>query len=974
MPSGVLYSGLVAALIQSAEAGLVGRELEIAQLERCLDETRAGHASMLAVAGEPGIGKTCMLDELERLARERGHPVLSGRALEFESDVPFAPLIDALDDHLRDLRSPLLGQLSGEELSELAAVFPAFADRPGVATGALEAERYRLHRAARELLQTLASSGPLVLMLDDLHWADEASLELLAYLLRRPPRAPLLIALTFRPRQASPALMTALDSAARAGAPMQSIELTPLSEEQAAELLAGAAADPAQAREIFEFSAGNPFYIEQLASTGRTLPELSHSDPPEVITAAIAEEVAMLRESAQLLLLAGVVLGDPFDGAQAVAIADLDPARARPLFEHLGAHDLLSHTDDPGRFAFRHPIVRAAIYAAAPSDVLVALHQRAAAELERAGASTAAIAHHVERCAAPGDDEAADLLTRAARESITRAPAAAAHWFEAALKLCELDPPSTRVELLVTLARALTGAGRLEAAHERLEEALALIPADAPTRSELIALCASIDQQLGRAVEAHARLVAALASLPAEPSPRRLALETELALEPAYAYRSSPESDSSARELATISDGDGDRATRASVSATLALRATLLGQVGDAVGHADHAASLLDALDEHELSGRLDVPHRLGGSELYLNRFEHASRHLTRGVALARATGQGRFLVPMLAHLAASQAMIGQLDPARSSAEDALDTARLTGPPALLSYALVCAGMTEIQAGDYRAAHAFAQEAHELAEELAASTFTAMASGLLATTSLELGDPARARTLFERSEIADIREPQAALLSAHWEALVRTLLALDCRSEAESVLQRIDAAIAPLELPLPRAHARRARAYLLLATAQPGRAAEQALAAATLAQEASAIIEAARARALAGQALASAGHEGAAINTLERATRTLSSGRAVGHRDHAARDPGLVAHPAPAPSREPARAKLPKLTPRQQEIARLVADGLTNQQIADELGVKVKTVEMHLTRAYSRLGVNGRAALAEMVAGAVAQH
>ena len=110
-------------------------------------------------------------------------------------------------------------------------------------------------------------------------------------------------------------------------------------------------------------------------------------------------------------------------------------------------------------------------------------------------------------------------------------------------------------------------------------------------------------------------------------------------------------------------------------------------------------------------------------------------------MALARATGQGRFLIPTLAHLGATQAALGQLAMARRSSEDAVDTARLTGPASLRLWALIYAVQVELHAGDLHAAHALARDAHRLADQLPPSSFTAKAHALLATTTLELGDP-----------------------------------------------------------------------------------------------------------------------------------------------------------------------------------------------------------------------------------------
>ena len=171
--------------------------------------------------------------------------------------MPFGIWIDALDDHVGTLGERKLEALIGERVAELARVLPSAG--PGASAGGLQDERFHAYRAVRALLQRLAMGHPVVLMLDDVHWADDASLELIAHLLRRPPPAPVLIALAFRAGQVPNSLLAALDQAARDGL-VSEIGLGPLTEAEAGVLL-GAPALPA----IYRQSGGNPFYLEELA-------------------------------------------------------------------------------------------------------------------------------------------------------------------------------------------------------------------------------------------------------------------------------------------------------------------------------------------------------------------------------------------------------------------------------------------------------------------------------------------------------------------------------------------------------------------------------------------------------------------------------------------------------------------------------------------------------------------------------------
>ena len=229
---------------------------------RARTRARAARAGA-ALSGEPGAGKTRLLQELCALADERGHLVLVGRGAEFERDLPFGVWVDALDDHVAALGEDHLAALIGDRVAELARVLPsaAAAEAP---LGGLQDERFRAHRAVRALLQQLAARRPVVLVLDDAHWADEASVELMAHLLRRPAPARLLIALAFRTGQLPLPLASALEATARDGS-VTELELTPLSRREADSLM-GSELPEAARDAVYRRSGGNPFYLQELAA------------------------------------------------------------------------------------------------------------------------------------------------------------------------------------------------------------------------------------------------------------------------------------------------------------------------------------------------------------------------------------------------------------------------------------------------------------------------------------------------------------------------------------------------------------------------------------------------------------------------------------------------------------------------------------------------------------------------------------
>ena len=240
-----------------ANAGpIVGREAELGALEAALSGLAEARSACLSLEGEPGIGKTRLLRELRERAERDGHLVLAGAGAEFESELPYGVWVNALDDYVasQDL------DLSDDVVHELARVLPSLrADDRGRA--AVAEERYRVHRAMRSLLSVLSDDQALLLVLDDLHWADDASIELLGALLRRGLGESVLIAIGFRSGQAPERLTAAL-----AAQPAARHVLGPLDEAQAAELLAGVEPDAAAA--IISRGGGVPFYLEQLARAG----------------------------------------------------------------------------------------------------------------------------------------------------------------------------------------------------------------------------------------------------------------------------------------------------------------------------------------------------------------------------------------------------------------------------------------------------------------------------------------------------------------------------------------------------------------------------------------------------------------------------------------------------------------------------------------------------------------------------------
>ena len=662
--------------------------------------------------GEPGIGKTHLLTALRRRAEEEGCLVLAGSATEFECDLPFSVWVDALDAYVASQELDLGDGWSAELVEELSRVIPSVRPRRDSAQATVADERYRSHRAVRRLLELLADERPLVVVLDDLHWSDEASIELLAGLLQRAPEAPVLLAIAFRAGRAPLRLSTAL-----AIPSVRRIRLAQLDDAQATELLGEV--DPRAAEVMVRHAAGNPFYLEQLkraredgAVTGGHEPgvDVDGVSVPAAVAASLADELAALPADERRLLRAAAVAGEPFEPDLAGAIAELPPSDVLGLLDALLELDLVRPTTVPRQFVFRHPLVRRAVYESAPAGWRLAAHARAAEALAARGAGAADRAHHVEQYAGQGDEHAIELLLEAGASAASRAPAAAARWYEAALALLPASDADRSVMVRTALASSLRSLGKLERCRAALLEAIELLPPDAAARRvELTAHCAAVEHWLGRHDEAHRRLVRAWNELPEHTTAEAAALEIELAVDGLYELDFEQAVEMGGQALSTAR-AVGDSALVAAAAAALCLAETVSGCIEDARGHRREALDEIARLSDAELASRLETLFHLAWAETYLECYDDAVAHAERGLALARAFGEGRLLVPLTLAKNFPFEMQGRLREARECCETALEAARLSASPHELYRALFELGWTLYYAGDLDGAIAAHEE------------------------------------------------------------------------------------------------------------------------------------------------------------------------------------------------------------------------------------------------------------------------
>jgi DNA-binding NarL/FixJ family response regulator len=949
---------------------LVGRADEIGALDQVLAEVDGGRAASVEIVGEPGIGKTRLLAELGARADARGWLVLAGSAAELERDLPFSVFVDAFDEYLRGLDPSFLARLDEDMQTELAHIFPSLSPLGSMGTVALQHERYRSHRAVRALLEQLAASKPLVLVLDDFHWADGASVELLGALLHRPPAAAVLIALAHRPRPLPDRFSGALERAHRSSQ-VTSIELGALTPAEARELL-GEGVDVAA---FYEESGGNPFYLEQLARSAGTTrtgeSSLADIGVPSPVAASLSEELAALSDRGRLVLEGAAVAGDPFEPELAATAAGTSESAAIDGVDELLELDLVRETDVPRRFRFRHPLVRRAVYEATPGGWRLGAHERCAQALAARGASAAVQAHHVERSAREGDLGAVAVLREAGEAAVRLAPASAAHWFAAALRLLpEKVSAHERVELLLGRADALTGAGHFDDSHSALLDALAIVPEDAHVmRARLARACAGVESVLGRHEQARARLATALEGLPNSGSPEAVALMIELALNGLWRTRYDAMRESAERAVATARVL-GDAPLAAAALAVRALADSMMGATERAESERSEAAALVDSLSDDELARRLDAAAWLAGAELYLDQYANADEHARRALAVARATGQGELFLILAQTLGGVWRVRGKLAEAGELLDGGIEAARLLGNTQALVSSLWSRSAVALTVGDVELALANAQESVDLSQDLDDAFQSAWAAVRLAGALTETGQSERGVELLVSfaggEELTLIPGGRRAYCL---ELLTRSWLALDRRAEAERAAGYAQAWASTVQLPMAAAWADRATAAVALSVGDSAQAAERALSAADVADEHGAPIDAALSRKLAGRALAHAGRRDRAATELQRAARAFEECGALRYRDEAERELRKLGHRVHRRTR-PGKADangLESLTGRELQVARLVVDRKTNPEIAAELFLSKKTVETHMRNIFRKLGVSSRVELARAV-------
>ncbi len=615
---------------------------------------------------------------------------------------------------------------------------------------------------------------------------------------------------------------------------------------------------------------------------------------PAAVTASLSEELESLSQPARALLDGAAVAGEPFELDVAAAIAELEPSIGFDALDELLARDLVRPTQVPRRFVFRHPLVRRAVYASTGGGWRLAAHARAAAALEQRGAAAAERAHHVEHSANQGDEAAIALLVEAGEETASRAPGAAARWFEAAQRLLPANDRERQARMRVSLASAQRSLGELDQCRSTLLEAAELLPEDAVARRvELTALCAAVEHWQGRHEDAHRRLVRAWEELPDQGTPEAAALGIELAVDGLYEL-DFEQTLTMGRAALETARSLGDRALHAAAAAALTLGEASAGEIEAAREHHAEALEEIDRLSDAELAPRLEALYYLGWAENYLEHYDAAIAHVDRGIAIARATGEGRLLLPMMLVKGYPFEMQGRMAEAIELCETAVEAARVAANPHYLFWALFEQAWARYYSGDLEGTIAACEESASVGGRITGGTMPSAGGGpgwALGCAWFELGEHERAHEIM-RAVCGDELEQKIPVERCFdWEMFaLGGAGALTSPSVPRSTCSAPSATRPSWGCASRPRSSGRTRAAFLLATGKPAEAAAAAERSAADAASVGAGLQAAFSRALMGNALAAAGDRAGAVEALREAERDFDRAGCVRARDQARRD------------------------------------------------------------------------------------
>jgi DNA-binding SARP family transcriptional activator len=677
-------------LMQALASPWVGRSTALTRLREEAEAAAAGQSGLLLIVGEGGIGKTRLVAELAAGLTE--FEVLYGRCDE-EEIFPYGPWVEMLRSRLERLDDSELAALTGSEAADLARLLPEIRERLPEVAGAPgpsnpETERRQLFVAVQHLLSRLAEDGPLLIVVDDLHWADRSSLLLGRHLARQQQLGPVLIVGTYRDTDLErghplPDLIADVERYR----PVPRLRLGGMDEREVAALIDswhGSEVEENAVRAIRAETSGNPFFVKQLVrhleetGGGAGLTTGDGLAVPEGVRDVIAQRVARLPERGDHVLQVAALIGRDFEYELLERVVDLPEEQLLDVLDAAVRGALLAEVPNaPGRYSFAHALLRSTIEAELSATRKARLHRRIGEAIEqlhrgRLDPLLDELARHFAEAMPQEVDRAVDYAARAAAQATDRlAHDEAARLLGRAVALRRSEDPVDHAELArleIALATAEADAGRWGAARASFARAADLArAADAGTSFARAALghCGETWEQYGREdTESVALLEEALERLPDGDSPLRSQVLARLAVL-LYHHRSDSHERvlSSADEAVTIARRlDDAEALVAALTAAQHAR-WRPGMASDRLAIADELIELADARGAPAEAAEAYLWRT--GALLELCRLDEADAHLERYSEIAERSRQFQ----PLAHRDAMRAMRALLEGDFSAAE-----------------------------------------------------------------------------------------------------------------------------------------------------------------------------------------------------------------------------------------------------------------------------------------------------------------
>jgi DNA-binding CsgD family transcriptional regulator len=948
---------------------LVGRDELLELASRRLTEAKRGHGHLLFLAGEAGIGKTRLLGAIQRRAAASGYRVVTGAAFPRDLEVAGAPFLDLARSMAR---APSFADLS-------AALVDRLSD--GVERGGDAHRRRRLLVLdVADLLLAAAGGTPTLCALEDLHWADDLTLEILAAVARRLPDAPLVVVGTYRSDELYPRIpMREWRSRLLAGRLAEEARLGRLPVDgtaMMARLLIGGeqpiGSDVVAA--VHERTDGIPLHVEELLAVLATrgldgADRVRAADVPDTLDAAILDRLAGRTPDSVAVARAGAVIGRSFDLVLLAGVVGFGRGRAGAgrldaALAELVDHFFLQPAEAPGRYDFRHALIRDAIYGRIPLSQRRRLHARVA-ELARAhGESDAFLSGHLEQAGRRADAFRTALL--AARQAARLSSHHEAYrLFRRAFRNLSGDlSPAEHAALLEELGVTAAAADENAAAAEALEAArcryldAGLPVAAAAVLPALVAARHLVGDGLQARVERLNEGLAELRDVVGDATP---AVEGRLLAGLSAAYMLDRRLDQSiehgrrARKLAAAA---GDVPTELNVMATVGSVLVFSGRMDEGWAMLEQSAA---RAREAQLEAEAARAYRMiGTSASVLVEYERGETWLREGIGYAERVEAWNDRHYMAAHLAHVLWATGRWSEADGVTQHALADGR--GGITTRITALHVAGFLALGRGDESRAHESLDEARRLGEAMGELQRLSPALWGLAELALARGEAAEAIDWCERGHASSTAVGDAAYLYPFLVTGTRARLLTGDPDAAARWVRDVSAVLQRRSIPGTLPSIDHAQGLVDLAFGSTGRARER-LAAARSAW-------AARRRAWEGMD----GLLDLAIcclrsNRIAEAVDALDDARRWGER---VGRPGIVQRAKElartARVRRPIDEPWAPLTAREFAVARLVADGLTNAAIAAELGIAPKTASAHVEHILAKLGAGRRAEIGAWVA------